>query len=335
MKKPKISILISAYNAENYLEECIQSVLKQDYEDYELIIVDDGSTDSTLKICRAYEKLDSKIKVYSWENHGLILARRKGVELSNGEYILFLDADDLFTNDALSTVSSAIVDGPDVVVFRFKFMYGSGMTKESPILGPKVYTKLDRREFFYEFIKHYEYNHMWSKAIKRELLINDSYNYQKLRHIKLGEDLLQSIHVYGSAEQIIVLDDIIYLYRVLANSMSHGFNENHVSDISNVYQILNKYIEEVPWDSKICVQALYDEYTIKISALMRDLWCSGESLTRKMLLAQKILKTNTSMINEKAMVIQNRVLWYLCKYKLWNISNVYTMLLKNLRSKRK
>ena len=94
MDKPKISILISAYNAEKYLAECIQSVLNQNYDSYELIIVNDGSTDGTLDICKNYEETNSHVRVFSWENKGLILARRKGIELSCGEYILFLDADD-------------------------------------------------------------------------------------------------------------------------------------------------------------------------------------------------------------------------------------------------
>ena len=105
MDKPKISILISAYNAEKYLAECIQSVLNQNYDSYELIIVNDGSTDGTLDICKNYEETNSHVRVFSWENKGLILARRKGIELSRGEYILFLDADDCYEKDAFNNIN--------------------------------------------------------------------------------------------------------------------------------------------------------------------------------------------------------------------------------------
>lgn len=96
MKAPKLSVLIAAYNAEQYLDECIQSVLNQKYSDYEIIIIDDGSTDSTYDICKKYASQSKKIKVHSWENHGLILARRKAIDLASGEYVLFLDADDAY-----------------------------------------------------------------------------------------------------------------------------------------------------------------------------------------------------------------------------------------------
>ena len=202
MDKPKISILISAYNAEKYLAECIQSVLNQNYDSYELIIVNDGSTDGTLDICKNYEETNSHVRVFSWENKGLILARRKGIELSCGEYILFLDADDCYEKNAFDNINVLLKDNPDVVVFRFNFWYGEEDYKPSKILETEIYTSLkDKQLFFEKFIGNYEYNHLWSKVIKRELLIKDNFDYEKLKDIRLGEDLLQSIQIYALAKK--------------------------------------------------------------------------------------------------------------------------------------
>ena len=150
MDKPKISILISAYNAEKYLAECIQSVLNQNYDSYELIIVNDGSTDGTLDICKNYEETNSHVRVFSWENKGLILARRKGIELSCGEYILFLDADDCYEKNAFDNINVLLKDNPDVVVFRFNFWYGEEDYKPSKILETEIYTSLKDKQLFFE-----------------------------------------------------------------------------------------------------------------------------------------------------------------------------------------
>ena len=336
MDKPKISILISAYNAEKYLAECIQSVLNQNYDSYELIIVNDGSTDGTLDICKNYEETNSHVRVFSWENKGLILARRKGIELSRGEYILFLDADDCYEKDAFNNINMLLEDNPDVVVFRFNFWHGEEDYKPSKILETEIYTSLkDKQLFFEKFIGNYEYNHLWSKVIKRELLIKDNFDYEKLKDIRLGEYLLKSIQIYALAKKIIVSDKVIYNYRVLEQSMSHGFNEKQVEDITKVYMILKQYLQNVEWDTENCLEIANLEYTIKMSSLLRDLWDSNLDMKYKKNTSSKIVNINNGMINSTTIIIQNRILWELCKKKCWILSLIYCRLLKVLSKRRR
>lgn len=202
MKAPKLSVLIAAYNAEQYLDECIQSVLNQKYSDYEIIIIDDGSTDSTYDICKKYASQSKKIKVHSWENHGLILARRKAIDLASGEYVLFLDADDAYKANAFEEIVKDIQDNADVIIYRFEFFYENGTRKESKKFRYTEYLPNDKNRLFRDFILNYEYNHMWSKVMRREILLSDTYNYNIFKSIKLGEDLLQSIQVYGNSERV-------------------------------------------------------------------------------------------------------------------------------------
>ena len=97
----KISVVIPVYNTQNYLNECIDSVLNQSFKDFEIICINDGSTDNSLSILSDYEVSDERIKVISQQNRGLGASRNEGLKLAQGEYVLFLDSDDYLTPDAL------------------------------------------------------------------------------------------------------------------------------------------------------------------------------------------------------------------------------------------
>lgn len=117
----KFSIIIPVYNTEKYLSRCIESVLNQTYEDYELIIVNDGSTDNSKNIIKEYkEKYPNKIIQVNKKNGGLSDARNKGVKKAKGEYILFLDSDDSFQPGLLKTLSTKTKDSPDLIRFQIK-----------------------------------------------------------------------------------------------------------------------------------------------------------------------------------------------------------------------
>lgn len=96
-----VSIIVPIYNAEQYISKCIESILAQTYRDFELILVDDGSTDMCGKICDEYAKQDSRVHVIHQENKGVSAARNAGISLAKGEYIMFVDSDDFITENML------------------------------------------------------------------------------------------------------------------------------------------------------------------------------------------------------------------------------------------
>lgn len=104
----KISVIVPVYNVEDYLEECINSILGQTYKNLEIILVDDGSTDNSSKICDIYEKKDKRIKVIHKENGGLSSARNEGLKYRTGEYISFVDSDDFIDKTMYEKLYSAI-----------------------------------------------------------------------------------------------------------------------------------------------------------------------------------------------------------------------------------
>ena len=115
---PLFSIIVPVYNVENYLEECLDSILIQTFDDYEVIIINDGSTDNSLHLCYQYEKKSEKIKVYTQENQGLAAARNAGVKKSSGQYLIFVDSDDYFSNNlSLKKIADSIKSDTELVIY--------------------------------------------------------------------------------------------------------------------------------------------------------------------------------------------------------------------------
>ena len=121
----KFTIVVPVYNVEKYLPECVSSVLCQSFEDYEIILVDDGSTDGSGKLCDQYAEKDSRIKVIHQSNQGQAAARNAGIKVAEGDYLLFFDADDLYEQGDLLKEIAQATPGADAVVFNWKeFQHG-------------------------------------------------------------------------------------------------------------------------------------------------------------------------------------------------------------------
>lgn len=124
MDKVKISIVIPVYNAEKYLDACLSSILDQDMHSYEVILVDDGSTDSSPLICDRYSGTDARFRTIHKPNGGVSSARNAGISLSQGEYVMFVDADDALSPESLSLLSAQTVEKPDIVIGGFNIYQG-------------------------------------------------------------------------------------------------------------------------------------------------------------------------------------------------------------------
>ena len=141
-RNPAISIIIPVYNQEKYVGKCIRSVLSQSFQDFEVIIVNDGSTDKSLAICQKYADRDSRISIVDKQNEGRAPARKDGFLRSKGEYICFLDSDDYLLPNALETLYSVARDKDvDMIIGSFQRVMDSwGLVKRPPILYPKELT---------------------------------------------------------------------------------------------------------------------------------------------------------------------------------------------------
>ena len=114
ISEPLVSIIVPSYNVEKYVGACVDSVLKQEYQNWECILINDGSSDHTLEIIKSFETKDRRFQVFTQENAGLSATRNRGIEISNGDFLFFLDSDDILSSDAISTLVSS-VDNNDIV----------------------------------------------------------------------------------------------------------------------------------------------------------------------------------------------------------------------------
>lgn len=237
------SVVIPVYNVENYLEECIQSVLNQTFRDFEIILIDDGSTDNSPVICDYYAKqYPDLINTYHKENEGLLLTRRKGFALSEGEYILSLDSDDMLRSDTIEILYNEIKrSNPDVIVFDFSCDKEYKTKRNNLGFMPGQF--IDKNEIYKLINTDASFNNMANKCIKREL-INLDYDYSKYKFVSNGEDLLQLLPIIDNAERFIYINENLYYYRTNENSITHSFSENYFRSVSTVGYELCKYMEK-------------------------------------------------------------------------------------------
>ena len=200
----KVSIVIPVYNKAEYISDCLESLLQQDFDDFEIVAVNDGSTDDSGRICDEKAAQDSRIKVIHTENGGVTVARRKGVEQAKGEYIMFVDADDKLLPNAIKTLYKAIIDSnADEVIGTYKDQYGnrydSGWRGFTPC-EPLVRNLLSIKNSFCV---------LWGIMFRKSLL-DGCLNAP--REIVEREDSLMQIKCLMKSPKVYFIADAVYLY---------------------------------------------------------------------------------------------------------------------------
>lgn len=219
---PQLSIIVPVYNAKNYLSQCIESILKQKYTNFELIIINDGSTDDSEEICKPYIEKDKRIIYKKINNQGASTARNVGINLAKGEYIWFIDADDWIDSNFMS--KEVLLDNPDIIFFGYK-KYINGHLKDFPIQCNDfsnrnknfILTKLyESKELFFGFT--------WNKLFKKEIIIKNNIRFNE--NLIYKEDEVFTLEYCKKINNIKLLDNIPYNYRILKNSLSHNKKGN-------------------------------------------------------------------------------------------------------------
>lgn len=230
----KLSIIIPAYNAEKYIKECIHSVLNQSYQDYEIIVIDDGSTDQTLDICKHIAENDDRIIIQSQINSGVSVARNKGIDAAKGDWITFIDADDMLQTGALNILHNNVFNVADIVVTGNSSKLKS--EQEFDVAANKVSKQLltDGVFRFYKYKKQISkvapidwYNNFtsWGRYFRRELLQDNDIKFPL--GVKLSEDKIFCIKAYNAAKNIYSLNIITYFYRYTAINSATKVNKSY------------------------------------------------------------------------------------------------------------
>lgn len=236
----KISVIVPVYNAEQYIRRCIESIRNQTHENIEIILVDDGSTDNSGKICEEYVELDSRIQVIHQENKGLVLARKTGIEYATGKFLGFVDADDYIEPKFFEILFSYIIKkNVDFVHSGYVEEYKK-IHKERKVSCEYTYTEKDNKinliqeNILVQGIGAQTITHsIWSKLF-RTSFIKKCYM-QVPDNVSLGEDLLALCYCVCESNNFTVISYAGYHYEIYENSMSHSAEINNILKESILY----------------------------------------------------------------------------------------------------
>jgi Glycosyltransferases involved in cell wall biogenesis len=347
MNKYAVSIILPCYNVAQYIERAIDSILVQDFKDYEIIIINDGSTDELLQVCN--DKIliegESKIKLLSFKNQGLSQARNEGLKVAQGEYVYFFDPDDYINQGMLSKVYSKAKEGDyDAVHFGFHIIYETqGGIHFDVAESPYIYQTND--EIIHDYLPRFlgitqeninnfiDLSHLWNSKqfagvplflYKRSVLIENNVLFPK--GIKLVEDKIFNARFFCYAETIALMDDVLYNYIVKEKGiMTSSLNDAKglvVDKIAGVEQraiLRNLYLKERNIDifpyyiGTIVFSAL--ELIMKLSDT--SFFSSQKELKRYMSLED--VKIGVKEINVAHLPLKLRLPIVMLKYNLTNL----------------
>jgi glycosyltransferase involved in cell wall biosynthesis len=251
--KPKVSVIIPVYNTANYLVECLDSLLGQSLSDFEVLIMDDGSTDNSNEILEGYRNRDSRIQLFHQSNSGQSVARNFLINLAKGEYIYFMDSDDILVNEAMkSCYERAKLENLDIVTFDADIIYEGNQTPLSydyhrSGLIPKKTLKGD--EMFQITVKNGSYRAApWLLFVKRETLVASGVRFfPGIIH----EDELFTPQLYIAANRVSYIPQIFFIRRVRASStMTKSFSEKNFYGYMTVISELSTLSKNLGSDNR-------------------------------------------------------------------------------------
>lgn len=260
--KKYLSIVVPVYNVEKYLDKCINSILSQDYKDFELILVDDGSTDKSGKMCDEWAEKDSRIVIYHKDNGGLMSAWKYGVNRANGKYVGFVDSDDWIENDMFSVLlNEALKNDSDVVTCGFLKDFGNGIIyKEKQLISGGNYNEIEIKSMIFPIlISSGTYPpraispNRWTKLFRRELLIK-SLPYCN-EDVSIGEDLVITFSTLQKVKKLTVISNFFpYHYVQHSSSMINAYSDKKYEKLKILNYTLNTINDESSYDfsNQIC-----------------------------------------------------------------------------------
>lgn len=230
----KVSIIVPMYNSEKYIKRCIDSVLNQKYKNFEIIVINDGSTDNSLKICEEY--CDSRLKIFSKKNEGVGIARNYGLDIADGDYILFIDSDDCIDNDYLSRlVECNNIYNADLIESGARVHFENDYCIY-PYQKENQITMFDNKEYIKNFLLFKTNISVWGKLYKRELI-----GKTRFKKMNINEDFFFTWEIVKKTGLYVENLNTNYNYYLdKPNSLSRApFSHENMSLMSYINQIIN------------------------------------------------------------------------------------------------
>ena len=243
-QSPKISVIVPVYNAEQYIQKCIDSIIAQTFTNMELILINDGSKDNSGKICDEYAKIDNRIRVFHKENGGVSSARNVGLDHAKGEWIIFVDSDDWIEPNCFNILLSD-TEIADLTYFGCRLYYDD---KSVTSYIPSCFYSSNRDDIENKLWKlkinkqNFEYlGFTWNKLFRKSII--KKHKIEFLENLKFREDELFTLSYARYIKSLRIKPDTLYNYRVLGTGLTHSIKskEEYLLLIEQLTEVLNQY----------------------------------------------------------------------------------------------
>lgn len=291
----KFSIIIPIYNSDKYLKECLESIMNQNYDKYEVILINDGSKDNSKKICEKYCELNNRFKLINQENNGVSSARNNGIKEAKGDLILFIDSDDILEENALSFILDDFKQN-DMLCFGYSILFKDH--KNSVLCDQIIKDKkeIEKRILLNDKIGGY----LWNKCFKASIIKDNNILFDENLHY--CEDLIFVMNYLKYCNNLMYINKILYMYRMRKSSVSYNFfNKKNVS-LLNSYKILIDNVNDKKIVSKLKYNYLLNYYKLK-KFISKDFWIDKD-----------IIKNEKNILKNANLSKKELFIFYLVKH---------------------
>lgn len=293
IKEGKVTIIVPIYNGEKYLPRCIESILRQTYQDIELLLIDDGSTDGTANICEQYARQDPRVIVKKQTNQGVSSARNSGILSASGQYITFADADDEMCDNAIETAVRCLHQAKaDVVTYGWVRCDEKGDLEEPISEEYEILT--DPEAILHRMLEHYSscgggypWNKLWRTASFQSICLFDPKLY-------FFEDMEWCVRMILKVKKLVICPECLYRYSVLQSSVSNQKEQREKRETG--YHQAMKQIISVLKDHPQCASWLEKKYYPEIVngilfSVEKKYWCVYRQLMDRFIQIKKKIKS--------------------------------------------
>lgn len=323
---PLISVIIPVYNAQDYLEQCVESIINQSYKNLEIILINDGSTDASGKICDEYKLNDLRVNVLHIENQGVSNARNVGISYAKGQYVMFVDSDDWLHPKAIEKSLNLIqMNDSDIVFFSWEKVFYDRYVKENYLIQHgKILSESDcqilRRRCIglidkelFDPVKTDIFNTPWAKLYKLDLIRSNNIHFIERKKVGM-EDVLFNIHIFQYCNKIDLLPEYLYYYRQ-DNQTSLSKKDTFVLD--EKFRNLFSAIQEIPLN-QMQLKALENRKAVSIINIFMSFCSSSVGIGQQVRNIRKVLTAEdygnaVSGLNIKYMPIYWKVFFVFAK----------------------
>lgn len=303
-----ISVIVPIYNIEKYIDTCIKSVVAQTYSDWELLLINDGSPDSSAKICQKWADTDHRIKLFSKENGGVSSARNLGLELASGEYLFFLDGDDQIACDCLEKMMNRMTKDIDIVIGKWELVNDAGY--EAPWIPPQKNYEgiLSKEKIIQDIYSQLFYPRViWGKLYRSEL-----WKDIRFKHMIYSEDTYAMYQVLEKANNLYSINEPLYYYLQRSSGVSQKRTIRNHED----YLITLDFKYENTQKNHIAYQKICAEEYIRETYILLELYEQTKQKAKALDLLQKmkaVYKTSgiqKPIFSQKILVLPNTLIYY-------------------------